>query len=585
MSVQAQRGSGFDRIPRWITSGAQSGFTPQARMQQVQVATTIGTIVGLAFAVFNLLTPDMRVLGLIELCTVMGLGLPALYLSRFARYVGTAETLLLLAAIVIFSALIVHGGVESTGLFWVYTTPFLAFFLKGQRLGALYSVGFLLATAIYLLAVAPTLPTAQQYTQVFSIHFLLALAYYTLVAAAFDAVRQYYDNQLRKAKDSAESANLEKSRFLAAASHDLRQPAHALGLFVARLQQMPMEPRTAQVAAGVGSCARALHEMLDLFFDYARLEAGSVVCGPLALGNMLAQLEILFQGTASQKGLRLIVRPTQAYVRSDSVLLQRVLLNLVGNALQYTDSGTVLVACRPAHGGTHIRIEVRDSGIGIAPQFHQKIFDEYFQVENPLRERIKGLGLGLSMVRRSCELLAHPLQLRSALGCGTCFSVTVPLAAASAAAIPPDARNASGQPARTAPENSLQGLQVLLIDDDALVRHALQGLLQSWGCKVTQAQSAQEAIDAYAALAVGAQPDFVVSDFSLRGTHNGIETIGALRLHFGAPLKACLISADTSDALRQLARQAGLVLLRKPLAPSKLRSLMGRAMADRIFLA
>lgn len=560
---------------RWISSRADSEFAPQERMQQVRVATTIGAIVGFLFSIFNLLTEGMLHLGLIELFAVVCLAVPALVVSQYPRWVGFAETLLLLAAMVIFGALIVLGGVESTGLFWVYTTPFLAFFLKGQRLGRFYSVGFFLAACVYLLWLAPHLSFARVYTPITSFHFLLSLGFYTLVASAFDYVRTRYDDQLRLEKEKAEAAYLAKSRFLAAASHDLRQPAHALGMFVSRLMQLPADAKAAEVIAGIDASSRAMQEMLDVFFDYSRLEAQSsqVVLRPVALGTVLEQLGFFFGGIAAEKGLRLRFRDTDAWVQSDPVLLQRILLNLVSNALQYTSHGTVLVACRPCNDSAHLRIEVWDSGVGIARQHHEKIFEEFFQVENQQRDRTKGLGLGLSMVSRSCRLLKHPLTLRSELGCGSRFTLTVPLAEPGLSKV----ASINAGFALAVPDVSMENMHVLLVEDDALGSSALVGLLQSWGCSVTLAESAHDAIERIGRMPV---PDFVVSDFRLRGTKNGVEAIELLRASYGASLRACLISGDTTDDVKQKAFAAQLVLLQKPVAPGKLRSMLRRAYAD-----
>ena len=567
-------------VQRWVNSRADTEFAPQERVQQVRVATSIGAIVGFLFSIFNLLTPGQLHLGLIELFAVVCLATPALVISQYPRWVGFAETLLLLAAMVIFGALIVLGGVESTGLFWVYTTPFLAFFLKGQRLGRFYSVGFFIAAGIYLMGLAPHLPFAARYTPVTSFHFFLSLGFYTLVAAAFDYVRSRYDAQLRQEKDKAEAAYQVKSRFLAAASHDLRQPAHALGMFVSRLMQLPADARTAEVISGVDASTRALQELLDVFFDYSRLEAQSsaVVLRPVALATVLEQLSFFFGSIAAEKGLRLRIRPTQAWVQSDPVLLQRILLNLVSNALQYTPCGTVLVACRPSRDGKHLRIEVRDSGVGIAEHHHERIFEEFFQVENQQRDRTKGLGLGLSMVNRSCQLLKHPLTLQSELDCGSRFTLTVPLAEAGFAKV---ASTQSGF-ALAVPDSSMDGMHVLLIEDDALGSSALVGLLQSWGCSVTLAESAQDAMDLIDRMPV---PDFVVSDFRLRGNRNGVEAIALLRENYGSDLWACLITGDTGDDVKQKAAQESLVLLQKPVPPSKLRNLLRRAYASKTLAA
>jgi signal transduction histidine kinase/ActR/RegA family two-component response regulator len=543
------------------------------RARHVRAASSIGLVVALLFSVYNLLTPGLLVLGVIELAAALVLLTPAVVMSHTPSRVGASETLLLLSAGLIFGALIVTGGIAGTGLFWVYTVPFLAFFLKGQRLGWMYSLAFLGLAAAYLLGLRPVLPTAYPFSALVSAHFLLSLSFYTLVAAAFNHVRSQYEAQLKQRKDEAEAASLVKSRFLAAASHDLRQPAHALGMFVARLTQLPHDTPTRALVDGVDASVRALQEMLDAFFDYSRLDAPSMQVHTQAfpVNHLFEQLRINFEGVAASKGLRLRIRPSGVWLQTDPVLLHRVLLNLVGNALQHTRTGVVLVVCRPVFGATQARIEVWDSGVGIAPEFHQKIFEEFFQVGNPERDRSKGLGLGLSIVARSCRLLNLPLRMRSEVGCGSRFCVQVPTTPAQTMAECAAVAEISGGA-------TFDQLHVLLIEDDALGGMALKGLLESWGCQVTVADTALAAL---ALLRHAPAPDLVVSDFRLRGEINGIEAVRMVREVIGLDVAACLISGDTAQQVREQVQAAGLVLLQKPVRPAKLRSVLRHAVQSK----
>lgn len=539
------------------------------RARHVRAASSIGLVVALLFSVYNLITPGLMVLGLIEFAAALLLVGPAVLMSFTPNRVAASETLLLLSAGVIFGALIVIGGIEGTGLFWVYTVPFLAFFLKGQRLGWIYSVVFLGLVALYLLGVRPALGLGHQFSAVVSAHFLLSLSFYTLVAAAFNHVRSRFEAQLQQRKDEAQAASLAKSRFLAAASHDLRQPAHALGLFVSRLTQLPHDAQTKELVAGVASAVHALQEMLDAFFDYSRLDAPSMQVQAQAFpaNHLLEQLRTSFAGVAVSKGLRLRIRPSGLWLQTDPVLLYRVLLNLVSNALQYTQKGTVLVICRPGRESTLARIEVWDSGVGIAPEFHQKIFEEFFQVGNPERDRSRGLGLGLSIVARSCRLLNLPLSMRSGVGCGTRFCVEVPTTSAQIKVEPIGEAAWPGSA-------TFDHLHVLLIEDDALGGVALKGLLESWGCEVTAADTA---LGACGLLCHVPTPDLIVSDFRLRGENNGIDAVRMVREAIGIDVAACLISGDTAPEVREQVRAAGLVLLQKPVRPAKLRSVVRQA--------
>lgn len=270
---------------------------------------------------------------------------------------------------------------------------------------------------------------------------------------------------LEAARLKAENASQAKSRFLASASHDLRQPAHALGLFVARLAQLPHDAQTKHLVDSMDASVRAMQDMLDGFFDISRLDSEQAQISRVAfpIEGIFGQLRNSFASAAGDKGLRLRFRPTKAWVESDPGLLHRILLNLVSNAVRYTQQGGILVACRPTQDDTQLRIEVRDSGVGIAAQHHEEIFQEFFQVENPERDRDKGLGVGLSIVDRACRLLNHPLSMRSAPGSGTRFTLTVPLA--------PARPDGSYEDATIlAAKVEFNGLRVLLIEDDALGR-------------------------------------------------------------------------------------------------------------------
>jgi len=373
---------------------------------------------------------------------------------------------------------------------------------------------------------------------------------------------------LREKKEEAEAANLSKSRFLAAASHDLRQPMHALGLFVARLGQLPHDAPTRDLVGSLEESVQALQTLLDALLDVSRLESGAVQVQlrPFALADLFEQLRDSLALSAQQKGLRLRVRPTPVWVLSDSALLHRIVLNLLGNALRYTATGSVLLACRPCFDAQHVRIEVWDSGIGIAPEHHLAVFNEFYQVGNSERDRNKGLGLGLSIVERSAQLLGYPLQMRSRVGAGTRFSLRVPLA-------PPGQAHERRSALRPSRFDDVGGLRVLVIEDDPLVRDALLSLLASWRVDVAGADALAAALQL---LKNGAVPDVIVADYRLPGGENGIEVIRQLRAEAGCLIPACLISGDTDATLLQAAQAASLSLLHKPVRPAKLRSLLRR---------
>ena len=371
---------------------------------------------------------------------------------------------------------------------------------------------------------------------------------------------------LEAARIKAEKESRAKSRFLASASHDLRQPAHAAGMFVARLVELPHDAQTRQLLKGVEASVHAMQDMLDGFLDVARLETGQIAISRLAfpIDGIFVRLRENFAEAARAKGLRLRFRSSRDWVESDPALLHRILLNLVSNAIRYTPHGSVLVACRPARDGKQLRIEVRDSGVGIAPEHHENVFQEFFQVDNPQRNRAQGLGVGLNIVQRACGLLNHPLALRSALGCGTRLTLTVPRAPARVGGSYEDARQLASM-------SQFKGLRVGLIEDDALGRAGLASLLRSWGCSVTEFEGAQAACDWYR---LEQEPDLIISDFRLGGGIDGIEAVDLLRIIAGRRILACLISGDTDASVKQQAQAAGLSLLQKPVRPAKLRSLL-----------
>ncbi len=374
--------------------------------------------------------------------------------------------------------------------------------------------------------------------------------------------------ELREKKEEAETATLAKSRFLAAASHDLRQPTHALGMFVARLAQLPHDAETGHLIGNLEASVRALQDLLDALLDISRLDARAVQVHrrPFAVADIFEPIRVGLSSTAAEKGLQLRVRPSDVWLMSDLTLLNRILLNLVVNALRYTSEGGVLVACRMAGGGKYARIEVWDSGIGIAPEHHQAIFKEFYQVGNTERDRSKGLGLGLNIVERTAHLLGHPLKLCSRLGRGTQFGIRVPLA-------PPGAAIDIAIPLEVKTFDDLAGLVLMVVEDDALAREGLVSLLASWGGVVVVAEDLSTALRK---LRLGVLPDVIITDYRLRDGDNGIETVRQLRAAAGHPIAACLMSGDTDPNLMQAARDAGLTLLHKPVRPAKLRSLIRR---------
>ncbi|WP_431856320.1 ATP-binding protein [Azospirillum sp.] len=374
--------------------------------------------------------------------------------------------------------------------------------------------------------------------------------------------RHAIEDALRDAKDEAERANVSKSKFLAAASHDLRQPVQSLLFFVHVLGERLAGHEAQPLVGTMHQALDALKGLLDGILDLSKLDAGVIAprAAPFAVGPLLERLEAEYAPRFAAKRLDLTVVPCALSVDSDATLLGRILGNLLENALKYTERGGVLVGAR-RRGGV-LRVEVWDTGIGIPPERLDDIFDEFVQVDNPARDRMQGLGLGLAIVRRLARLLGHRLEVRSRPGHGSVFAVEVPLSATVPRAVPPPPPSAE----------TASGALAVIIDDDAIVLQGLRAMLETWDCAVIDAPDADTALRR--AEAYGRRPDVVIADFRLREGHTGVEAIAALRRVFGAELPAILLTGDTAPALRAEATGRGLVTLHKPVPPAELHRLL-----------
>jgi len=368
---------------------------------------------------------------------------------------------------------------------------------------------------------------------------------------------------------AAEEANLAKSRFLAAASHDLRQPIHAQGLFLEVLARSKLSADQYDALANARATWQASAEMLDTLLDFSRIEAGVVEpqMQVFPLQPLLNKIENELAPQADAKGIVYRSRETHAAVRSDPALVALILRNLVSNAIRYTEEGGVLVACRAR--GEQMLLEVWDTGIGIEPAQHQAIFREFHQLGNAERDRRKGLGLGLAIAQGLARALVQPLSLVSTPGRGSVFRLALP--AARAGVVAEGAADAVPGPAR------VFDLRVLVIDDDESVRTGMRQLLGAWGCVCDTADSIEEA----QALARAHRPGLVISDYRLRELRTGAEAIAALRAEFGADLPALLITGDTAPQRLREARATGVPLLHKPVLPSQLYRAMSAVLTGR----
>jgi signal transduction histidine kinase len=360
-------------------------------------------------------------------------------------------------------------------------------------------------------------------------------------------------------------ANRAKSRFLAAASHDLRQPLHALNLLVAQLRAEPTAAERERLTLRVESAVGSINGLFDGLLDISKLDAGVVAANfsALPLQQVLDKVEATFAEDARARGLHLHVRPHPAWVDSDPVLLERILGNLVANALRYTRQGGVLVGCR--RRGELLRVEVWDTGIGIAPEKHQEIFAEFYQVAPAGTLRGEGLGLGLSIVSRLAQLLGHPVGLASRPGRGSCFSITLTETLPRPQTAPATA-NEEGL------HDPLLGLRVLVVDNDEDILESTAGLLRAWGCVALTAGSLDQALLRLEAT----PPGLLIVDVHLDGGEDGVATAMQLREHFGHAMPVIVVSGDVAQATRNRVTGLALPLLEKPVAPLRLRTLATR---------
>ncbi len=367
----------------------------------------------------------------------------------------------------------------------------------------------------------------------------------------------------QQAQSQAEKANRDKTRFMATASHDLRQPVQALEFFSAALNlELQAHPSHA-LAENIRATGRELGELLDALLDFSQADISVVrpIRRDYPVADLLQRMRAEFSMLAQDKGLRYRVVYCSAWVHSDPVLLERIVRNLVANAFKYTRTGKVLLGCRRVAGG--LRIEVHDTGVGIPLDQQQHIFGEFIQLENPERDRRKGLGLGLAIVDNLARAMGHTLTLRSTPQKGSVFGVTVPLGM-------PQVLTSTEmvEPPLDHSENAL----ILLVDDDVKIRESVAKLLENWGYAIITADSAVEALEVLKTRE--RIPDVILADHRLREGKTGLEAIHDIRAYCGRAVPAAIMTGDTEPVNGAQAKALGIPLLKKPLPAAKLRSLI-----------
>jgi len=481
-------------------------------------------------------------------------GWATIYLLNGPNHAEALHTLVLLVAFAVAS-----GAVSALGsylpafyvIFFPITMPFLVSnAIIGGTLGTLTAA----LTVVYITTMAGL---AKQTNQNF-----------------LDSLRLRFEKdrlaeKLRIEKERAEEASLAKSRFLASASHDLRQPIHALGMFLGALTQHDMNREMRRLVGHMEGSINAMDSLFGSLLDISRLDAGVVQSYPqiVRLDPMLERICRDYAGEAAQKDIALTYCRSSAAILTDPILFERVLRNIISNAIRYTDEGRVLVGVR--RKGNQLKVQVLDSGRGIPDDQQERIFEEFYQLDNKERDRTKGLGLGLAIVKRLTVILNCPFELRSTFRKGTMFSLSVPLARAA-----PNAETMLDFS-----HGIIRRGMILIIDDEATIREAMRSLLTGWGHDVILAGSCEEMLTQLEDCPV--LPDLIICDYRLRAGENGIEVIRRLQSEYNEDIPAVLITGDTAPDRLSEAKASGFLLLHKPVANAKLRATISRLMTAR----
>lgn len=375
------------------------------------------------------------------------------------------------------------------------------------------------------------------------------------------------------ARSQAEAANRAKTQFFAAASHDLRQPLHAMGLFASSLADKVKDPDALNIVHSINASVGALEGLFNELLDISKIDAGVIkpCLEHFPVARILERLRMDFEHTAREKGLRLVVRDCGLHLHSDPILLERILRNLVTNAIRYTLAGGVLVACR--RHGEQLSLEVWDTGIGIPEEERDRIFEEFYQLANPERSSKKGLGLGLSIVKRLCRLLGYDIALASRVNRGSVFRFRVPIGVA-------PTKPAQSTPTVARGPGSLDGALIVVVDDEDAIVAGMKVLLTGWGAEVIACSSGEEAM----AQVEQAQrvPDLLVVDFRLQNYVTGIDVVAHLRERFGPDIPGILVTGSTAPEHIEEAKANDLHLLLKPVMPAKLRTLINFKLQNRL---
>ncbi len=392
-----------------------------------------------------------------------------------------------------------------------------------------------------------------------------------------NASRLHFENvglieMLREQKTKAEHANRAKTQFLASASHDLRQPVHALALFADALKYEVTTPKGQSIMNSLTKSVESIDELLSSLLDISKLDAGvvKVNAAEIRLKPILGKIRNEFSSQANNLNIDFSVRDTNLAVNSDPVLLTNIIRNLVSNAFRYTEKGKILVAARKLD--KEVSIEVWDTGIGIPEQEQEKIFSEFYQLNNPERDRGKGLGLGLAICQRLCQLLKHQLSLRSTPGKGTVFKIRVPLVS-----IRFDETTVRLFPSALTSQNQA----ILVVDDEKEILHAMRVVLESWRYNVLTASNGEEALKIVESDSVY-KPDLIICDYRLRNDETGITVIDRVQSAMQKKIPAIIMTGDIAPERIREAEASGHALVHKPVKPAGLYTTLQNLLAAEV---
>jgi signal transduction histidine kinase/CheY-like chemotaxis protein len=368
---------------------------------------------------------------------------------------------------------------------------------------------------------------------------------------------------LKEAKDVAERASRAKSVFLASASHDLRQPLNAMQMYIAALQLKLQDEEALKIVKDINAVSVSTSRLLNALLDVSQLEAGAITpqVEEIPVQDVLRRVFRSFAPVAREKGLELRLVNSSAFVRSDPVLLERIIGNFTSNAIRYTEQGAVLIGCR--RRGAYISIEVVDTGCGILQSQIVSVFEDFYQINNKERDRGKGLGLGLAIAKRLSVCLGHELECSSILGKGSRFAVLVEAC-----------EGRVGQPENDALDMVMKGLtgtRILLIEDDIDVLKATRQLLESWGCMVYFGRNVDQVLSVTEGIKE-TPPDMIVADSWLPGNANGVEVVNQVREMLGVDIPAVIVTGDMDEGYIREITEMGFPVLSKPVQPAKLRA-------------